>query len=76
MDCNKVAEVLFLFFDNEMDGELRKPFEDHLAHCPCCTDRLHYTERLLVLVRSRCVRQFAPRRLRVRILQSLPHRQI
>jgi mycothiol system anti-sigma-R factor len=76
MDCKKVAESLFLFFDNEMDGKLRAPFEEHLARCPGCAHRLAYTRKLLVIVRSRCVRQFAPPSLRVRILTSLPHRQL
>ena len=75
MDCKKVSETLFLFFDNEMDGDLRRPFEEHLARCPVCAHRLSYTEKLLVLVRSRCARHFAPPRLRVRILASLAQRQ-
>jgi anti-sigma factor (TIGR02949 family) len=76
MDCKKASEILFLFFDNELDGNLRRPFEEHLALCPGCAHRLDYTKKLLVLVRSRSVRHFAPPRLRVRILTSLPHRQV
>jgi len=75
MDCKKATEVLFLFFDNEMEEAQRGPFQEHLSHCPLCAHRLAYTRKLLILVRSRCVRQLAPPRLRSRILASLPHRQ-
>lgn len=75
MDCNQVTEVLFLFFDNEMESDLEVSFRQHLAACACCSRQLDHTRQFLVLVRKRCSRQVAPQRLRVRILTSLPHRQ-
>lgn len=75
MDCKKATEVLFLFFDNEMEEDLRAPFQDHLSRCPLCAHRLAYTRKLLIIVRQRCARQLAPPRLRHRILESLPHRR-
>lgn len=75
MDCRRVMEVLFLFFDGELEENLQRPLEDHLSRCPGCNGRLEYTRKLLILVRERCTRQVAPPRLRHRILSSLPHRQ-
>lgn len=75
MECKKVTEVLFLFFDDELEEELKASMQDHLTRCPGCASRLAYTRKLLILVRQRCVRRMAPPRLRARILSSLPHRQ-
>jgi mycothiol system anti-sigma-R factor len=74
MDCKEVSETLFLFVDNEMDQDLLPPFHDHMARCPGCAQKMHYTRKLLWIVRERCIRCVAPRTLRQRILTSLPHR--
>ena len=74
MDCKRVTEVVFLFFDNEMDDDLLTPFRDHVAQCGQCASTIDYTRRLLFIVRQRCTRCTAPDRLRHRILISLPHR--
>ena len=74
MDCKRVREVIFLFFDNEMDEDLLTPFRDHVSSCPPCASTIDYTRKLLILVRQRCVRCTAPDRLRHRILISMPHR--
>lgn len=75
MNCKRVNEVLFLFFDNELEDELMAPFRDHTAGCPDCARRLDYTRKLLLLVRRCCHRKSAPERLRIRILASMPHRR-
>jgi len=75
MDCKRVREVIFLFFDNEMDDELLTPFQDHVSHCGHCAHTMVYTRKLLLIVRQRCVRCTAPERLRHRILISMPHRR-
>ncbi len=74
MDCKRVVEVIFLFFDNEMDEELLTPFRDHVSHCGDCAKRIDYTRKLLMVVRQRCLRCTAPDRLRHRILFNMPHR--
>ena len=74
MDCKRVSEVIFLFFDNEMEEDLLNPFQDHLAQCGDCNKRLQYTKKLLLVVRQRCCRCAAPDGLRNRILISFPHR--
>lgn len=75
MNCKRVNEVLFLFFDNELDDALLTPFRDHTDRCPECARRFDYTRKLLLLVREGCHRRPAPQHLRTRILSSLPHRQ-
>ena len=74
MDCKRVSEVIFLFFDNEMDEDLLTPFRDHVDRCGECSERFDYTRKLLLVVRQRCLRCNAPERLRHRILFSFPHR--
>lgn len=75
MDCAEVSKILFLFVDNEMDGELLILCQEHVVSCPGCTEKIDYTRKLLWVVRERCVRCTAPRTLRQRILTSLPHRR-
>jgi mycothiol system anti-sigma-R factor len=76
MDCKKVSEVLFLFFDNEMEDELLTPFQDHVGRCGDCSKRVDYTRKLLLIVRQRTVRWNAPDSLRQRILIRMPHRRV
>jgi len=75
MNCKRVNEVLFLFFDNELEDDLLDPFRAHTRGCPICAQRLDYTRKLLLLVRECCRRESAPERLRMRILASMPHRR-
>jgi mycothiol system anti-sigma-R factor len=75
MDCKRVREVIFLFFDNEMDEDLLTRFRDHVGRCGPCAHSIDYTRKLLFIVRHRCVRCHAPERLRHRILISMPHRR-
>ena len=74
MDCKEVSEVLFLFFDNEMEDALLTPFRDHVARCGDCAKRMDYTRKLLLVVREKCLRCTAPDGLKIRILTSMPHR--
>ena len=76
MDCQKFRKVVFLYCDDEMGEELRVDFQEHLALCPGCAQRIAFTRRVLAVVRERCERASAPARLRVRILGSLPHRRL
>lgn len=77
MDCETVRQILFLYADNEMDQELCSSFAAHIANCPACQREVSRACRLVMVVRTRCrcLRLSAPASLRVRILQSLPHRQ-
>lgn len=75
MDCRKVRQVVFLYTDNEMDGELLISFQEHVAICPECARQAVRAERLVAVVRKRCIRQAAPSGLRERIRISLRHRR-
>jgi len=75
MNCKRAAEVIFLYIDDDqIEDELKDPFQRHLEHCPHCKQRAVFIRRLFVVFRSRCTRHSAPSRLRERILTSLPHR--
>ena len=71
MNCRKVREVVFVYTDNEMEGELLISFRQHLAMCPECARQTVFAERLVMVVRQRCVRTLAPEQLRRRILTGL-----
>lgn len=71
MDCRKVREVVFVYADNEMDGELLVSFQQHVAVCPECARQKVFAERLVTVVRKRSVRASAPEQLRQRILAAL-----
>jgi mycothiol system anti-sigma-R factor len=76
MNCREVKQVIFLFTDNEMEETLLASFRAHLEHCPECAQQINYTRKLLTIVRSRCCREAAPARLRLRILQTMTRRGI
>ncbi len=75
MDCKRVSEVIYLFFDNELEEDLLAPFQAHVDDCPECAHRVGKTRRILVLVRERCERCCAPEHLRLKILTNMPHRR-
>ena len=74
MDCHCVREAMFRATDNELEPELLAPFREHLSFCPECAHHFGYLNRLLCMVRQRCLRLSAPAQLRVRIVSSFPHR--
>ena len=73
MDCHKVREVVFVYADNEMEGELLVSFRQHVAICPECARRTVFAERFITVVRKRCAKAVAPEHLRQRILTGLRH---
>ncbi len=75
MNCRKIREVVFLYTDNEMDGELLISFRRHVEICPDCARTTRDAQRLVELLRRRCARAAAPPSLRQRILTSFPHRR-
>lgn len=75
MNCKRAAEVIFLYVDDDqLDDQLKDPFQQHLERCPHCKRRAVFIRKLFVVFRTRCTRYHAPSRLRQRILTSLPHR--
>ena len=74
MNCQRAAEVIFLYVDDEqMEEDLKELFQRHLERCPRCNQRAVFIRKLFVVFRSRCTRHVAPPRLRQRILTSLRH---
>lgn len=71
MDCRKVREVVFVYTDNEMEGELLVSFREHVAICPECARQTVFAQQLVTVVRKRCTRALAPEQLRERILNGL-----
>lgn len=71
MDCRKVREIVFVYADKEMDGELLVSFQQHVSVCPECARETVFAERLVTVVRSKCSRALAPEELRQRILSGL-----
>lgn len=75
MDCKQVNQVVYRFYDNELEERERDPFRSHLEDCPGCARQARYIEKLLLIVRTRCTRCNAPERLTRRILISFAHRR-
>ena len=71
MNCRKVRQTVYLYVDNEMEGELLISFRRHLELCPGCAREIEYAVRLLGVVRRRCPRTVAPDSLRRRIQSCL-----
>ena len=68
MDCQKFRRVVFLYLDNEMDGDLLVSFREHGTICPECARQARQAERLVTIFRQRCTRKQAPARLRRSIM--------
>ncbi|MEM7582385.1 MAG: zf-HC2 domain-containing protein [Acidobacteriota bacterium] len=76
MKCRQVREeLIFLFADNELGGELLVSYRQHVSTCPHCARIEAETRLMLELIRQRRLRLAAPRRLRSKILAGLPHRR-
>ena len=74
MNCERAAEVIFLYVDDEqMEEDLKDPFRQHLERCPYCKQRAVFIRKLFIVFRARCIRHAAPPGLRRRILTSLRH---
>ena len=71
MNCRKVRRTVYLYVDNEMEGELLISFRQHLEICPPCAREIDFAVRVLSLVRRSCAPAAAPERLRQRIRASL-----
>ena len=73
MDCSRFEEIIFLYTDDQLEREVVVLYRQHIELCPECARRAAYTQRMLMVMRKRCVRASAPDGLRRRILASLKH---
>lgn len=71
VDCGQIKELLFLYYDNELDSTTMVSFYRHVEHCPECWRQVGYTTRLLTTVTLKTRRSVAPVELRERILTHL-----
>lgn len=74
MACNRIRRLVFLWIDREREALPRVPLERHLETCPWCRGRANEVERVLLLLRTRCVRREVPdglaERIRVLLLEG------
>ncbi len=75
MDDQTVTELLFLAADGELDPERAEAVRSRIEACEDCAREALYVQRLLQVIRCRCVRIGAPTRLRLRILSTFEHRR-
>ena len=70
MACNRTRRLVFLWIDREREALPRAPLERHLESCPACRKRANEVERVLLQIRTRCIRREVPSGLaeRIRIL--------
>lgn len=52
MTCEELIQYLSAYIDNELDGELRRDAQEHLATCQHCQIVLNTTQRLIFLGRG------------------------
>ena len=71
MNCRKVRRTVYLYVDNEMEGELLISFRQHLEICPPCAREIDFAVRVISRVRRSCAPATAPEALRRRIRDSL-----
>lgn len=71
VDCRQIKELLFLYYDNELDSTTMVSFYRHAERCPECWRQVGYTTRLLTTVTLKTRRSVAPTELRERILTLL-----
>jgi anti-sigma factor (TIGR02949 family) len=74
-DPRGVTELLFQAADNELDSSHIERLRRQIESCQDSAREAAYIERFLTVVKSRCGRQAAPTRLRLKILSSFDHRQ-
>ena len=67
MSCKRIQRTIFLWVDRDREERLRAPLEHHLEGCPHCRERAVRVERIVVLLRQRCVRRAAPDALQQKI---------
>jgi len=66
-DCSEVLSEVWLFLDNEMDGEQRRLLAQHLDECAPCLAEYGLEEKLKRLLATKCGGEQAPAALREQI---------
>lgn len=71
MGCKRARRVIFLWIDRESESLPVETLERHFEQCPECRDHAHRVERVVGMVRARCLKASAPGHLAQRIRKLL-----
>lgn len=70
-DCSQVLAEVWLFLDNECDGEQRLVLAQHLDECAPCLAEYGLEEKLKKLLATKCGGEQAPAALRQQIRSAV-----
>jgi len=70
-DCSQVLAEVWLFLDNECDGEQRRVLAQHLDECAPCLAEYGLEEKLKKLLATKCGGEQAPAALRQQIRSAV-----
>lgn len=73
MNCTRLTQVLDGYLDGELDRATGEEIEQHLAHCPACTDARRKREALRKAIGEQAPRFSAPASLKQTVQRSLAH---
>ena len=71
MGCDDVKRILYFFFDGALDDKRRQSVDDHLSHCPDCSQRSLVQRRLRAFVRQRLSPIAASDKFKLRLTRTL-----
>ncbi len=69
--CEDVLSEVWLFLDNECDGERRAAVQRHLDDCGSCLEHYGIEEHIKALLHRKCQGDHAPSELRERLRSSI-----
>jgi mycothiol system anti-sigma-R factor len=67
MDCDEVLADVYLYLDDESDGDVRQRIRSHLDGCAPCLRQFGLEQDVKVLVARSCGGDVAPSSLKARI---------
>ena len=70
-DCSEVLAEVWLFLDQECDGERRAKLAQHLDECQPCLAEYGLDEKLKSLLAAKCGNEHAPAGLKDRLRQQI-----
>ena len=71
LDCGEALERLYEFLDGELNEDVEKTIEQHLAACARCEPKFAHERVFLQFIAKRAHLEQAPPELRKRLLREL-----
>lgn len=71
LDCDEALERLFEYLDGELNEDVEKAIEQHLAACARCEPKFAHERVFLQFIAKRAHLEQAPPELRKRLLREL-----